>query len=56
MGNLVIIGIVAVLIGAAVRFLVRTKKRGAGCIGCPSSGACRFHCENEKGKERKMGL
>lgn len=50
MGNLVVIGIVAVLVGVAVRFLSRAKKRGAGCIGCPSSGACHCDCEKEKGK------
>lgn len=50
MGNLVVIGIVAVLAGAAVRSLVRAKKRGAGCIGCPYSGACHGDCGKEKGK------
>lgn len=50
MGNVVIIGIVVVLVGAAVRSLVRAKKRGVGCIGCPSSGACHCDCGKEKGK------
>lgn len=50
MGNLVVLGIVALLAGAAVRFLIREKKRGAGCSGCPSSGAC--HCDCGKDKEK----
>lgn len=48
MGNLVIIGIVAVLVTAAVRSIVKAKKRGAKCIGCPSSGACHCDCGKEK--------
>lgn len=50
MGNLIIIGIVAIMAAAAIRFLVRSKKRGAGCIGCPASGACHHDCSKEKEK------
>lgn len=48
MGNLIIIGIVAVLAGAAIRFLIKAKKRGEGCIGCPASGTCHGNCGKEK--------
>lgn len=48
MGNLVIIGIVAVLVGMAVRSIVKAKKQGVKCIGCPSSGACHCDCDKEK--------
>lgn len=50
MGNLIIIVIVAALVGAAIRFLVRSKKQGAGCIGCPASGGCHCDCGKEKTK------
>ena len=50
MGNLIVIGIVALLLGAAVRSLVRAKKQGVKCIGCSSSGACHCDCGKEKGK------
>lgn len=48
MGNLVIIGVVAVLVGAAVHSIVKAKKQGVKCIGCPSSGACHCDCGKEK--------
>ncbi len=34
--TLVIVGIV----GAAVRYIYKEKKKGTRCIGCPSSGTC----------------
>lgn len=48
MGNLIIIGIVAVLVGAAVRSIVKARKQGAKCIGCPASGACHCDCDKKK--------
>ncbi len=50
MGNVIIIGIVAVLAVAAVRAIVKAKKQGAGCIGCPTSDVCHGDCGNEKNK------
>ncbi|MDE6406114.1 MAG: FeoB-associated Cys-rich membrane protein [Lachnospiraceae bacterium] len=40
MTNLVVAGILLVIIGAAAAFLVKAKKSGARCIGCPDSGHC----------------
>lgn len=48
MGNVIIIGIVAVLAGAAIRYLIKAKKQGKSCIGCPASGACHGNCGKEK--------
>lgn len=50
MGNVIVLGIVAVLAGAAVRSIVRAKKRGAGCIGCPSADACHRACQKDEEK------
>lgn len=36
-----LIGIVLlIVVGAAVRYIVKAKKRGEKCIGCPYSGTC----------------
>lgn len=36
-----IIGIVLLfVVGAAIRYIVKAKKNGAKCIGCPADGAC----------------
>lgn len=40
MENIIVIAILLAAIGAAVTYIVRAKKNGAGCIGCPSCGSC----------------
>jgi len=43
MTDFIVIAILVVIIGAAVAYIVRAKKRG-GCIGCPDSGKCSGNC------------
>lgn len=45
MDNLIIIALVALLVGAAVFYIVKEKKKGK-CVGCPASGCkgCRGGC------------
>jgi len=38
MTNLIVIGITAVILGLAAGYVVRAKKKGKRCIGCPESG------------------
>lgn len=40
MGNAVVILILAVIIGAAVAYIVKAKKSGVKCIGCSAGGSC----------------
>ncbi len=40
MTNFIVILIVAIIVGAAIAYIVREKKRGVKCIGCPASGNC----------------
>ena len=40
MDNLIIVGIMLVIVGAAVIYIWKEKKKGARCIGCPSDGCC----------------
>ncbi len=40
MENLMVIGILLVLVGAAVFYIRKERKKGAGCIGCPAAGCC----------------
>lgn len=40
MENAIVIAILVVLIGGAIWYIVKAKKNGAKCIGCPSSGSC----------------
>lgn len=44
--DVILILILAVIIGAAVAYIVRAKKNGAKCIGCSAGGAC--HCQSKE--------
>ncbi|MGN0330243.1 MAG: FeoB-associated Cys-rich membrane protein [Kineothrix sp.] len=40
MADLIVTGILLVTVGASVIYMVRAKKRGVKCIGCPSGCKC----------------
>ena len=44
MTNVIIIAVVAVILGAAEGYIIKEKKRGTVCIGCPSAGTCGGGC------------
>ena len=39
MVDLIVIAVLALVIGGAVAYIVKSKKKG-GCIGCPNGGNC----------------
>ncbi len=45
--DIILIGVIALLIGGAVAYLIRAKKRGQKCVGCPYSGEC-SGCSSQK--------
>ena len=48
MVDVIIAGILLIIIGAAILYIVKAKKSGARCIGCPDSGSC-GHGQREAG-------
>lgn len=40
MVNFIVIGILALIISAIIFYLVRQKKKGVKCIGCPYAKQC----------------
>ena len=42
--NVIVIAVVAVILALAVWYIVKAKRKGQKCIGCPSGG-----CSCEKG-------
>lgn len=38
--NGIIVAIVLAMVGAAVGYIRKQKKKGVVCIGCPSAGTC----------------
>lgn len=40
MQDLLVIAVLLIVVGAALLFLIKSKKNGVKCIGCPSGGNC----------------
>ncbi len=50
MENVIIILILFVLVGGAVSYIIRAKRSGTKCIGCPAGGGC----SGKKIKKKKL--
>lgn len=51
MADFLIILIVLGVVGAAIWYIRKEKKRGVKCIGCPSSGDCGKQCDCGSGMQ-----
>lgn len=40
MANFIIVVVLAAIIGLSIAYIVKEKKRGVRCIGCPDGGSC----------------
>jgi len=38
--NFIVVAVLLIIVGAAVSYIVKEKKRGTVCIGCPHAGTC----------------
>jgi len=38
--NLILILVLLLIVGGAAAYLIRAKKRGVRCIGCPDGASC----------------
>ena len=38
--DIIVIAVIALIIGAAAFYIIRAKKMGRKCIGCPDSKTC----------------
>lgn len=47
--DLIVIGVVMLLVGASAWYVIRQKKNGAKCIGCPDSKTCSGKCSGCSG-------
>ena len=43
MADMIVIAILLIVVGSAVAYIRKEKKRGAVCIGCPHAGSCGGH-------------
>ncbi|MFI3214484.1 MAG: hypothetical protein R3Y24_14245 [Eubacteriales bacterium] len=44
MGNIIAVVLVMIVLGSAIMYIVREKKKGVTCIGCPAAGNCAHKC------------
>lgn len=42
--DLIVGAIVTLILGLAIAYIVKAKKSGQKCIGCPHSKTCASHC------------
>ena len=48
MADIIIGAILIVITGGIIFYLVRAKKRGQNCIGCPNAKQCGGSCGTDK--------
>lgn len=44
MENIIIIAIIGLIVGCAVGYIWKAKRRGVKCIGCPDAKTCGGNC------------
>lgn len=49
MENIIIILILVVIVGLSIAYIMKAKKRGIKCIGCPNGGNCAYKNEESSG-------
>ena len=42
----IVIGVIALIIGGAIAYIIKAKKSGRKCIGCPESKTCGGNCSS----------
>lgn len=48
MGDLIAIIIIVLILGGAIAYIVKAKKSGVHCIGCPTGSSCSGHCSSSE--------
>ena len=59
--EMIAIAVILLIIGGAVAYIIKAKKSGRKCIGCPHGGKCNKDngccgaCEGESSQEQTKG-
>ena len=40
MANIIVVAVVLTMIGVAIAYIIKEKKKGVTCIGCPAAAEC----------------
>jgi len=49
MDNFIIIAVLVLIIGGALAYVIKSKKKGVKCIGCPDAEKCSGNCSSCNG-------
>ena len=49
MANVIVVFIVALILSVSITYIVKAKKAGVKCIGCPAGGTCSGNCSGCSG-------
>ncbi len=49
MVDLIVTLVIVAIVGLALVYIYRAKKKGVKCIGCPDAGSCAGHCAGAVG-------
>ena len=44
MTNIIALAVIVLILGLAISYIYKEKKKGTHCIGCPSAGNCHKAC------------
>ena len=47
--DFIILAVLVIILGAAIFYIVKEKKKGTVCIGCPNAGTCAGKCDSNTG-------
>ncbi len=47
MKSLIILGVISIITILAIVYVVKSKRKGKACIGCPCSGGCSGSCHKK---------
>lgn len=50
MNDLILLAIIIVILIIPTIYIIKAKKNGAHCIGCPDAKTCKGHCGSENVK------
>ena len=48
MADIIVAMILIIMISFAVGYIMKAKKKGKGCLGCPNSAKCSGNCDSHK--------
>lgn len=55
MTDFIVVIVLALIVGAAIIYIKRAKKKGVNCIGCPNSGNCSGNSQGDNACSCRCG-